>query len=236
MTQEKILIIDDEADLVESIARNLEADGFQTIRAFSGADGLRKATDEHPDLILLDVAMRDLNGYEVLTKIKDRGIPTRVIVFTGYATSLRDVVKFIKAGACDYLIKGQGATVLVMDAVKRSLAVETTINLHVSDTTPIVEQLIAAAEKLSKDKDRLQIQNTALVKNENRASILMVAIRLLCLLIAVGLTALLSSSGLVSKTWVFLLPVVLFALLILPLERVKTLYLKAPSTEGKIEM
>jgi DNA-binding response OmpR family regulator len=193
MTQEKILIIDDEADLVESIARNLEADGFQTIRAFSGADGLRKATDEHPDLILLDVAMRDLNGYEVLTKIKDRGIPTRVIVFTGYATSLRDVVKFIKAGACDYVIKGHGATVLVMDAVKRALAVETTINLHVSDTTPIVEQLIASAEKLSKDKDLLQMQNTALVKNENRASILMVAIRLLCLLIAVGLTALLSS-------------------------------------------
>lgn len=236
MTTEKILIIDDEAEIVDSIARNLEGVGFQTMKAYSGADGLRRATDEHPDLVLLDVAMRDLNGYEVLTKIKDRGIPTRVIILTGYATTLRDVVKFIKAGACDYLLKGHGTTVEVMDAVKRALAVETTINLHVSDTTPIVEQLIASAEKLAKDKDKLQTQNTALLKNEKRVSLFMIGIRLICLLIAVGLTALLSSLGLVSKAWVFLLPVVLFALLMLPLERVKTLYLKAPSAEGKIEM
>jgi DNA-binding NtrC family response regulator len=236
MATEKILIIDDDSDFVEATARRLEAEGFETIKAYGGAAGLRKAVEEHPELVLLDVDMQDVDGYEVLAKIKDRAIPTRVIIVTGYATSIRDVVRFVKAGACDYLLKGHGVADRLIDAIKRALAVETTINLHVSDTTPIIEQLIASAEKLTTDKDKLEAQNVALLMQHQRVSLIMIAIRVVCLLIAVGLTALFSYLGLVSKAWTFLLPVVLFALLILPLERVKTLYLKAPSTEGKIEM
>jgi len=234
MTKEKILIVDDDIDLVESLASLFDEQGFQTIKACGGADGLRKTTEEHPDLVLLDVAMSDVDGYEVLTKIKDRRIPTRVIIFTGYGTSVRDVVKFIKAGACDYVLK-LGPVDDLINAVRRALAVDTTINLHVSDTTPIIEQLIASAEKLAQDKNKLELQNQTLLRREHRISMLMIAIRLACLLVAIGLTALFYSFGLVSKGWI-ILPIVLFILLVLPIERIKRMYVKAPVAEGEIEI
>jgi DNA-binding response OmpR family regulator len=233
--KEKVLIVDNDSAAVKALALMLEPEGLQILKAYGGADGLRMTTEEHPDLVLLDIAMPDVNGYEVLTKIKDRGIPTRVIMITGYSTSIRDVVKYIKAGACDYLLKPVAPTDM-LDAVKRALAVETTINLHISDTTPIVEQLIATAEKLAQDKSKLEQQNKALINQKHKIFLIMVAIRLLCLSVAIALTALLHSFGLVTGTWAFLLPIILFFLLLLPIERVKKLSIKAPKTETSIEM
>jgi DNA-binding NtrC family response regulator len=235
MKKEKILVVDDDKAGTDTLAEMLKLSGYEVLKAYSGADGLRMTTEENPDLVLLDIAMPDLNGYDVLIKIKERSIPTRVIIVTGYGTSVRDVVRFIKAGACDYLLKTVTAND-VIDAVKRALAVETTINLHVSDTTPIVEQLIAKAEKLSQDKSKLEQQIEVLSNRKHKIFLIMIAIRLLCLLVAIALTALLHSLGLVTNTWTFVLPIILFVLLLLPIERVKKLSLKAPKTETKIEM
>ncbi len=236
MARQKVLIIDDNVDFVQRTARWLGDAGFQTLTAYGGAEGLQKATEEHPDLVILDVAMRDVDGYDVLKNIKERGIPTRVIVLTGYAISIREVIKFIKAGACDYLLKVNTSPIDLLDAVKGALAVETTMNFHVSDTTPMVKQLIASAEKLTKDKEKLEVEKGILLKSENKVPFAMVGVRLLCLLAVIGLTIVLSWYVPVSKTWLFLLPVILFALLIIPLERVKKISIKAPSTGGEMEI
>lgn len=236
MATQKILVVDDNIDFVKKLARWLESEGFQALTAYGGAEGLQKATEEHPDLVILDVSMRDVDGYDVLKKIKEREIPTRVIVLTGYAISIRDVIKFIKAGACDYLLKGDTSPVDLTDAVKRALAVETTMNLQVSDATPIVQQLIASAERLTKDKEKLETEKAILLKSENKVPFAMIGVRLLCLLAVIGLTIVLSWYVPVSKTWLFLLPVILFALLIVPLDRVKKISIKAPSTEGQMEI
>jgi len=70
MAKDRILIIDDEKDFVETIAEWLWARGFDISRAFNGKDGLEKAHSEHPDLILLDVAMPEMNGYDVCRNLK----------------------------------------------------------------------------------------------------------------------------------------------------------------------
>jgi DNA-binding response OmpR family regulator len=233
--KKKILVVDDNKEIADSFAGMLEGEGYRVLRAYGGADGLRVTTEEHPDLVLLDIQMPDVDGFDVLRKIKERSIPTRVVMITGHGTSTRDVVKFIKAGACDYLMKPV-APQEIFDAVKRALAVETTINLHVSDTTPIVEQLIATVEKLSLDKSKLEQQSQTLDTQKYKIFLIMAAIRLLCLLAAIALTALLNSLGLVTKSWTFLLPIVLFVLLLLPIERVRKLSVKAPKTETQIEM
>jgi DNA-binding response OmpR family regulator len=61
----KVLVVDDEARMVEFIAMNLELEGFRVIRAANGSEALEKASKEHPDLVLLDIMMPEMDGYEV---------------------------------------------------------------------------------------------------------------------------------------------------------------------------
>jgi DNA-binding response OmpR family regulator len=235
MNNEKILIIDDEPSTPEVIEILLKPEGFQILKAYSGADGIRIASEEHPDLILLDIMMPDIDGFEVLKKIREKSIPTRVIIVTGYGNSIPDVVRFIKAGACDYLLKPINPVEIVR-AVKRALTIETTINLQVSDTSPIIEELIARAEKLAHDNLKLERQVKAIPNQNHKHLLILIMIRLLCFAIGIGTTLLLLNLNLITRTWAFILPIVIFLLLLLPIESVKKLYLKAPKAETGVEM
>jgi len=235
MNQAKILVIDDQPTTPEFIELLLKPEGFQVLKAYGGADGIRVASEEHPDLILLDIMMPDIDGFEVLKRIKEKGIPTRVIIVTGYGNSISDVVRFIKAGACDYLLKPINPVEIVR-AVKRALAIDTTINLHVSDPSPIVEELIARAEKLAHDNFKLELKVKATPNQKHKHLLIMIMIRLSCFAIGIRITLLLLYLNLITRTWAFILPIVIFLLLLLPIESVKRLYLKAPKAETGVEM
>jgi two-component system alkaline phosphatase synthesis response regulator PhoP len=66
----KILIVDDEPDLVEAVSIILESKGYTVIKAYGGVEGLKKARTENPDLIVLDVMMPDKDGYAVCKELK----------------------------------------------------------------------------------------------------------------------------------------------------------------------
>ena len=80
----KILVVDDEPNIVEMLQVRLEAQGYEVAKAYEGQEGLEKVLKEKPDLIVLDVTMPKMNGYQVCRKIKGdektKGIP--VIMFT----------------------------------------------------------------------------------------------------------------------------------------------------------
>lgn len=67
----KILIVDDESDLVETLTFRLEASGYDIVSAHDGQEGLEKARSEKPDLILLDVMMPKVNGFQVCRELKN---------------------------------------------------------------------------------------------------------------------------------------------------------------------
>jgi len=102
----KVLIIDDDAALVAGLRRNMEFYSYQVISALAGSDGLAKAGKEKPDVILLDIKMPDMDGREVLKKLRDdpatKNIP--VIMLTS-RREIEEVVKSISGGAVDYLTK-----------------------------------------------------------------------------------------------------------------------------------
>ena len=83
----KILIVDDDPDLVEAVSMLLEAEGMTPIAAYGGIEGLAKAKSEQPDLIVLDVMMPDKDGYEVSKELsKDEalsGIPVIMLTAVG---------------------------------------------------------------------------------------------------------------------------------------------------------
>jgi two-component system alkaline phosphatase synthesis response regulator PhoP len=66
----KILIVDDEPDLVEAVAIILESKGYAVAKAYGGVEGLKKVRTENPDLIVLDVMMPDKDGYAVCKELK----------------------------------------------------------------------------------------------------------------------------------------------------------------------
>jgi len=101
-----ILFVEDEVDHIVLLQTRLEAAGYEFLSATDGEEGLKIALDKKPDLILLDIVMPKMNGYEVLEQVKSdpalRHIPVIVI---SAVDNLDSVIKCIEMGAEDYLFK-----------------------------------------------------------------------------------------------------------------------------------
>ena len=84
----RILVVDDNRSLVRVIERTLEKEGYEVVTAFNGLEGLQKARDEKPDVIILDVFMPDMDGYTALSAIKNgaatKDIPVVMVTMAGY--------------------------------------------------------------------------------------------------------------------------------------------------------
>ncbi|MFA6216625.1 MAG: response regulator [Candidatus Omnitrophota bacterium] len=110
----KILIVDDEPDVIFFVKKQLEAHGYEVSAASDGAAGLQKAFEEAPDLILLDVVMPHRDGFSVLHELqsaeKTKHIP--VIMLTAKAESTA-VFQGQELGAADYIIKPFDVQVLL---------------------------------------------------------------------------------------------------------------------------
>jgi DNA-binding response OmpR family regulator len=99
----RILVVDDERRMVGFIRLNLEQDGFEVIEAYNGTQALDRLRDSLPDLILLDVMMPDIDGFEVLRTIREiNQVP--VIMLTAKSEE-DDKVKGLELGADDYVTK-----------------------------------------------------------------------------------------------------------------------------------
>jgi len=100
----RILVVEDEVRVASFLKRGLEAENYAVDPAVDGEDGLHLATTQDYDLILLDILLPKLNGFEVLTKLRARNIKTPVIMLTARG-ALGDRVRGLDLGADDYLVK-----------------------------------------------------------------------------------------------------------------------------------
>lgn len=114
----KILVIDDETIITISCERALIPEGYAVKSASSGEEGLQLMDKEPFDLILLDIKMPDMDGIEVLKRIKERWTDAKVIMITGYG-SVETAVKSLKLGAFNYIEKPFSPDTLLM-AVKEA--------------------------------------------------------------------------------------------------------------------
>jgi len=103
-TKARILVIDDEALIRQSIATYLEDSGFEVLQADDGPSGLQMAHDQNPEVILLDLRMPEMDGLEVLAEVSRDQAETPVIVVTG-AGVLKDAMEAVRLGAFDFISK-----------------------------------------------------------------------------------------------------------------------------------
>ena len=106
----KILIIEDDKFLRELMVRKLVNDGYEVIEATNGEEGVRTAKAEKPDLILLDLILPGIDGFESLTRIrKDQETANIPVIILSNLGQKEDIEKGLKLGATDYLIKAHFA-------------------------------------------------------------------------------------------------------------------------------
>lgn len=102
--RKKILVADDEPQLLELIARRLKTNNYEVVTASDGVEALKKTSAENPDLIILDIKMAQMDGYTALLRLKadekTRSIP--VIILTAY-DKMKDL--FELEGVSDYIVK-----------------------------------------------------------------------------------------------------------------------------------
>ena len=102
--QKTVLIVEDEKNIVDILRFNLQREGYQTLEAYDGEDGLNKARSEKPDLILLDVMLPRMNGFDVCRALRQAGDNVPVIILTAREEET-DKVLGLEIGADDYITK-----------------------------------------------------------------------------------------------------------------------------------
>ena len=262
----KILLIEDELDIANMILIYLKECGYQMFHSTWGATGLRVAEAEKPDLILLDILLPDMDGWEVLDEIKKRQIPTRIIMLT-QIEGVANIIRFIRAGACDYVNKPFDIQNLRM-RIERALEMENTINTNFMNVfPPEVQKLILELEqhktlsgKSSKVLKSVEYQNllnekeilNKLLKSEQRKEkelksrlseyehkrqIQNFGFRIFYIVLSTLITWLFFQSKLITDTkLLFLFPIVLFFLLVFPIERIRSISARHSATEAQVEL
>ena len=119
MTSNRILVVDDEPNVVKSCVKLLELEGFEVRGTTNGADAIALYESEGFDLALVDLKMPDVDGLKVLAAIREYDPSAAVIIFTAYGTK-ENVVEALRLGACEFLEKPADAQTLVT-AVRRVL-------------------------------------------------------------------------------------------------------------------
>ena len=152
-----ILIIDDEQNILVTLSRALGLEGYATLVAGSGRIGLEKLGTEEVDLVLLDVKLPDLDGVEVLRKIRENLPQLPVIMMSGHAT-IEVAVRAVQLGAMDFLEKPL-STERVLVAVRNALKMQQLVheNLDLKEQVGLQRSLVGSSRVMQELQQQIQL-------------------------------------------------------------------------------
>ncbi len=111
--EKKVLIVDDEPDTLELVKLVLESDGFKTVQAGNGIEALKEVDVSKPDLVILDIMMPDMDGWEVFRKIKEKDPKMPIAILTAKAQNIDRLLGLHVLKAEDYITKPFGKNELI---------------------------------------------------------------------------------------------------------------------------
>lgn len=157
----RILTVDDDAFLCESVSGYLEEQGYDTLDAQSGAEALARVREAPPDLVLLDIKMPKMSGIEVLAALT-REAPEVPVVIISCTNDASDVVEVLKLGAVDYITKPISDLEILHHAVVRALERTRLIHENRRYREHLEEEVRAANSELINANRGLARKNAAL--------------------------------------------------------------------------
>lgn len=144
----KVLVIEDEPTLARLLSYNLTQEGYETTVIDHGSEGLQTALQRGFDLIILDIMLPGMNGFEVLSRLRQHGVRTPVIILTA-RNAEEEVVQGLKHGADDYITKPFGVAELLarVSAVLRRTQNEEPVPVASNEKVIAVGELSIYPEK-----------------------------------------------------------------------------------------
>ncbi|MER7449715.1 response regulator [Nocardia beijingensis] len=154
----KVLVVDDEPQIVRALRINLSVRGYEVITAATGGAALRAAADRHPDVVILDLGLPDMDGIEVLAGL--RGWTSAPVIVLSARTDSADKVEALDAGADDYVTKPFGMDELLarLRAAVRRGATDPDASAPVVTTDSFTVDL--AAKKVTKRGETVHLTPT----------------------------------------------------------------------------
>jgi two-component system KDP operon response regulator KdpE len=154
----RVLVIDDDRQLLRALRINLSVRGYEVVTAATGSGALRAAAEQHPDVVILDLGLPDISGIEVLAGL--RGWMTAPVIVLSARTDSADKVEALDAGADDYITKPFGMDELLarLRAAVRRAAAATDADEPVVETKSFTVDL--SAKKVIKDGHEVHLTPT----------------------------------------------------------------------------
>lgn len=118
--KKKILVVEDERALARAIQLKLQNEDFEVAMATDGEEAWRKIQDEKPHLILLDLILPRLDGFELLQKIKKENVKTPVFVISNLSQD-QDIARAKKMGAKEYFVKSDTPVAEIVEKIKKAI-------------------------------------------------------------------------------------------------------------------
>jgi len=156
MANKKILIIEDEQSLVDLLVAKLKKEGYDVEFAYDGEDGYNKIAGFAPDLILLDIVMPKMDGYEVLEKLNEEKIEIPVIIISNSGQPV-EIEKTKKLGAVDHLIKTEFNPDDVLAMVTKYFGKKKSSKKEEKVVTPVVEGELELYENSESEKNGIRV-------------------------------------------------------------------------------
>ena len=157
----KLLLIDDEPDILRVLSKSLEADGYEVVCAQNGAEGIAAFEKERPDIVITDIKMPSMDGIEVLKKVKDQNTDTEVIIITGHG-DIENAIEALKHGASDFINKPvrDEALAIALRRAREKAEIRQQLNAYTTD----LERKIEAATRELQRRSSFQIN---LIRSSN---------------------------------------------------------------------
>ncbi|MDC1205304.1 response regulator [Candidatus Pacebacteria bacterium] len=122
MSNITILVVEDDNDLREALFTALASNSFNVLQASDGEEGYKSAIENHPDLILLDIMMPNMNGHETLEKIRnDPWGKDAKVVFLSSLSDAENIVHAVEKGSEEYIVKSHASLSEIVSKVKQVL-------------------------------------------------------------------------------------------------------------------
>ena len=122
MQKDKILIIEDDRSLQAALIEALRQDGYDTMSAYDGEEGVLKANTEKPDLILLDLILPKKDGFEVVEEIKKSPVKDTPVLILTNLEEIDNVQKALDLGANTFMVKSDFSLRDIIEKIKEQLA------------------------------------------------------------------------------------------------------------------
>ena len=158
---DKLLLIDDEPDILRVLSMSLKADGYDVVSARNGTDGITAFEKEKPDIVITDIKMPGMDGIEVLKRVKELNPDTEVIIITGHG-DIENAIEALKHGASDFINKPVRDEALAIALIRAREKFD--IKQQLKEYTTDLEKKVAAATRELRRRSNFQIN---LIRSSN---------------------------------------------------------------------